>query len=94
MHIDKFLIQHDIEIHCDSQSLILLHSIVTFNDVYVSYVTPKTDYDNSTKSYYVTSTICLIIPKPGSFNVTVETLLSSTTTPVIEEVRCKITCQE
>ena len=67
-------------------SLINFYSIVTFTGAYVSYVTPKTDYDSSTKSYYVTITVCLIVPKPTTIDVAVVTRLSGTLIPPIQKV--------
>ena len=61
-------------------------SIVTFTDAYVSYVVPKTGYNDSTKSYYLTVTVCLIIPKPTTIAVSVVTSLTGTTIPPIQEV--------
>ena len=64
----------------------LYYSIVTFTEAYVSYVIPKTGYDNTAAAYYLTLTVCLVIPKPTSFKVTVETVLSGKTLPGIDEV--------
>ena len=64
-------------------------SIVTFTDAYVSYVIPKAEYDNSSKSYYVTITICLIIPKPTAIDVTIVTNLPGTTIPAVRKVLAK-----
>ena len=61
-------------------------SIVTFDDAYVSYVIPKTGYNESSKSYFVTVTVCVIIPKPGNFNFEVKTTLNDLNVPDIFKV--------
>ena len=67
-------------------------SIVTFNNVYVSYVIPKTGYNASQiglTHYYFSITICLIIPKPISINVAVgsSTFVNNGTTGILSKVR-------
>ncbi len=65
-------------------------SIVTFTDAYISYVIPKTSYNESTRSYYVTVTVCFIIPKPATIDVSVVTNLTDVPVPpIIEKVRVK-----
>ena len=61
-------------------------SMVTFTDVYVGHVIPKAFYDDSSKSYHLNVTVCLIIPKPISINVTMATNLTGTTIPTIRKV--------
>ena len=63
-----------------------ISSLVTFTDAYVSYVIPKTGYDESTKNYFVTVTVCVVIPKPGTFNFEVETKLNGLNVPAIFKV--------
>ena len=67
-------------------SVSFISSIVMFTDAYVSYVIPKTDYDESTKSYYVTVTVCLIIPKPTTIDVAIATTVSGPNIPAILRV--------
>ena len=50
-------------------------SIVTFTDVYVSYVIPKTFFNNlshSHSSHGFSVTVCFIIPKPTNIDIKVE----------------------
>ena len=49
------------------------HSLVTFNDVYISYVIPKAEYDSSDGSYYLSVTVCVMVPQPASFDLNVVT---------------------
>ena len=63
-----------------------ISSLVTFTDAYVSYVIPKTGYDESTKNYFVTVTVCVVVPKPGIFNFEVETKLNGLNVPAIFKV--------
>ena len=60
--------------------------MVMFTDAYVSYVIPKTGYNESTKSYYVTVTVCLIIPKPTTIDVAIATTVSGPSIPKIQKV--------
>jgi hypothetical protein len=66
--------------------LVLFLSLVTFTDAYVSYVIPKTGYNESTKSYFVTVTVCLIIPKPTTIDVSIATTVSGPSVPKIQKV--------
>ena len=67
-------------------SVVLFSSIVTFTEAYVSYVTPKTHYDPFTKTYSVTVTVCLIIPKPTTIDVAIATELADIGVPPIQKV--------
>ena len=71
---------HILFIHC---------SLVTFTEAYVSYVIPKTGYNESTKSYFVTVTVCLIIPKPTTIDVSIATNLTDTPIPPVQKVSTK-----
>ena len=51
---------------------------------------PKTGYNESSKSYYVTVTVCVVIPKPGIFNLEIETTLNDLNIPAIFKVIIKI----
>ena len=66
--------------------IFLSSSIVTFTEAYVSYVIPKTHYDPLTKTYFVTVTVCLIIPKPTTIDVAVVTDLADVGVPPIQKV--------
>ena len=52
---------------------VFYYSLVTFNDVYVSYVIPKAEYDSTAGSYFLSVTVCVIVPQPASFEVNVAT---------------------
>ena len=71
--------------------LVLILSLVTFTEAYVSYVIPKTGYNESTKSYFVTVTVCLIIPKPTTIDVSIATTVSGPSIPKIQKVQ---SCQD
>ena len=69
-----------------SVSFLCYYSIVTFTEAYVSFVTPKTHYNHSTKSYDITITVCLIIPKPTTIDVAVVTDIADVVVPSIQKV--------
>ena len=69
-------------------------SIVTFNDAYVSYAIPKTGYNEISKSYFVTVTVCLIIPKPTTIDVSIATNLTDIPVPPTLKVRIKMRKKE
>ena len=69
--------------------LVLILSLVTFPEAYVSYVIPKTGYNESTKSYFVTVTVCLIIPKPTTIDVSIATNLTDIPIPPIQKASTK-----
>jgi hypothetical protein len=51
-------------------------SIVTFTEAYVSYVTPKTHCDPLAQTYFVSVTVCLIVPKPTTIDVAITTKIA------------------
>ena len=64
------------------------HSLVTFNDVYVSYVIPKAEYDDSDGSYYLSVTVCVMVPQPASFDLNVVTTSVLSNGNTIQKVSC------
>ena len=55
---------------------------------------PKTGYDESTKSYYVTVTVCLVIPKPTSIEIYIATNLTDVPVLPIQKVSIKVIKKE
>ena len=49
---------------------VFYYSLVTFTEVYVSYVIPKAEFDIG---YHLSVTVCVIVPQPASFDLSVTT---------------------